>query len=106
MDIPATIGIAVGCTAIMNFLWRFFERATRQKDIGSLMTFKAQTEIKIKTIEQRIEEHNDSNSEKFNVIMSEMKEVRTEISSVSEKIGEVKGAFDIIVSWIKNGKKK
>lgn len=106
MDMATTVGVVVGGTAIINFSWRFFERATRQKDIQGLMKFKTQMEIKIDEIEQRRKEDKDSNSGKFNTIMSDMKEVRTEITSVSKKMGEVKGAFDVILKWMVDDKKK
>jgi hypothetical protein len=107
MDIKISIGVIVLVTAAINGLFGLIKKLTRSDEIKSLIKFKTQMEIKVKSIEAEIEESKNSNSQKFNAIISEVKGMRTDISDVKVEISKIVGAWEIIKGWIrKNGEKK
>jgi hypothetical protein len=107
MDTKVLIGIIIVVTTAINGAWELIRKLTRSDDIKSLIKFKTQMEMRVKSIESEIEASKNSNSQKFNAIISEVKGMRTDISDVKVEISKIVGAWEIIKGWIrKNGEKK
>jgi len=105
MDIKL-IGIVGGITVLINGLWMLIEKLTRSDDIKSLMKFKAQTEIKIKNMEDDIDCNHKSNTARYESIMNKVSVMDSKIDIINGKVEKMMGAFDMMMLWLKNGKSK